>query len=595
MADLEDLVPRLQAHLQQVHDAPSTPLDQKLLDTASYIYSADLDPETAQRLILQIYQLLPTLQQDPSPVNRLLSKLLEPVPLSDILSFEPPVDFVAGLDLAAQPFNLLTLSLLEKADATSAQRLATSQPQVFVSLVRLWLVTEDEAVADTAGTVILHLLRVDKEVSETAGWDGAVWKRIFRDRDVYGQLYAICHLQSKEPILLSKSRKTIAQARLLDWLPAVGAMDWTSITQSYHPTIESSYGLNPGYEGLLDFAALHMVDFKSDVLMHRSLINFYKTLITTITGGYVHHSPNSSISLDFLTTRGLHSRTLAYYVQPDDPSHDPLDSKFLYGPAADYVASYVSFYPDDFMDNRELQQKVLEKINNATKMSIQRWVHSQSPAEDLHVLSSLPRPLLVLAGHGSPHCELPSRVANPDVLNTLATLFHGPITANTETFPPQSEDAAFHDSDDVEVHAARELYDYYIMNNNRLWSDAVNHADTIALKDTALAATNLIRAVITAPWNGIEVIMSPPAKSSVVPWLLSGPRTFSNLVGGHGDAESAAYKVAMAKFDCLRVFYERVKERREWRAVADAAKKRLEEGPWGRGTEVGGRIATLEL
>ena len=594
MADQEDLVPRLQAHLQQVHDAPSTPLDQKLLDTASYIYGADLDPETAQRLILQIYQLLPTLQQDPSPVNRLLSKLLEPVPLSDILSFEPPVDIVAGLDLAAQPFNLLTLSLLEKADATSAQRLATSQPQVFVSLARLWLATEDEAVADTAGRVILHLLRVDKEVSETAGWDGAVWKRIFRDRDVYGQLYAICHLQSKEPILLSKSRKTIAQARLLDWLPAVGAMDWTSITQSYHPAIESSYGLNPGYEGLLDFASLHMVDFKSDVLMHRSLINFYKTLITTITGGYVRHSPNSSISLDFLTTRGLHSRTLAYYVQPDDPSHDSLDSKFLYGPAADYVASYVSIYPDDFMDNRELQQKVLDKISNATKLSITQWAHSQSPAEDLHVLSSLPRHLLVLAGHRSPHCELPSRVANPDVLNTLATLFHGTI-ADTETFPPQSEDAALHDSDDTEVHAAKELYDYYIMNNNRLWIDAVNHADTIALKNTALAGTNLIRAVITAPWNGIEAIMSPPAKSSVVPWLLSGPRTFSNLVGGHGDAESAAYKVAMAKFDCLRAFYERVKERREWRPVADAAKKRLEEGPWGRGAEVGGRIATLEM
>ncbi len=484
MADQEDLVPRLQAHLQQVHDAPSTPLDQKLLDTASYIYGADLDPETAQRLILQIYQLLPTLQQDPSPVNRLLSKLLEPVPLSDILSFEPSVDIVAGLDLAAQPFNLLTLSLLEKADATSAQRLATSQPRVFVSLARLWLATEDEAVADTAGRVILHLLRVDKEVSETAGWDGAVWKRIFRDRDVYGQLYAICHLQSKEPILLSKSRKTIAQARLLDWLPAVGAMDWTSITQSYHPAIESSYGLNPGYEGLLDFASLHMVDFKSDVLMHRSLINFYKTLITTITGGYVRNSPNSSISLDFLTTRGLHSRTLAYYVQPDDPSHDSLDSKFLYGPAADYVASYVSIYPDDFMDNRELQQKVLDKIHNATKLSIAQWAHSQSPAEDLHVLSSLPRHLLVLAGHRSPHCELPSRVANPDVLNTLATLFHGTM-ADIET-----EDAALHDYDDTEVHAAKELYDYYIMNNNRLWIDAVNHADTIALKNTALAGTN---------------------------------------------------------------------------------------------------------
>lgn len=170
---------------------------------------------------------------------------------------------------------------------------------------------------------------------------------------------------------------------------------------------------------------------------------------------------------------------------------------------------------------------------------------------------------------------------------------------------------------EAESRAARSLYFIYLSHNDRLWSDVVTCAETPALKENALAAINLISAVITANWStssgssssgatntGIEAMFMPPALSSVIPYLLRPSQSFSNLVGGRGDAESAAYRLAMAKFDVLRALHSRLNtllegrppdEVREKKQIADAVSARLAEGPWARGAEVGGRIGTLEL
>jgi hypothetical protein len=247
-------------------------------------------------------------------------------------------------------------------------------------------------------------------------------------------------------------------------------------------------------------------------------------------------------------------------------------------------------HPHDFAKSTEIQEKIIKKISAAVDLSPSRWAHAQSPAEDLHVLSCIPRPVLLSLGSRSPLLSIPSRATNPDALHTLATIFHGPIEVDTITFPPRALDV---EDDEGERRAARDLYYSYISHNDRLWSDIITHADTVALKEQALAAINLLKAVITAKWDGSNAILE--ARSTVVPWLLSPPKTFSNLVGGHGDAESAAYKIAMAKFDVLKAFYARVKDSGADAVVLRAAQERIAEGPWGRGGDVGGRIATLEM
>jgi hypothetical protein len=584
---------QLRRHFQQVQSDPSTLLDEKLLDTAIYALIPTLTPQDSQTLILEIYQLLPILQQDPTPLVRLLARLLEPVPLSAILSLEPPVDFIAGLQVAEPPLNNLTLSLLEKADGNAARTLASAHPQLFISLVELWLGTQDEGIADKAGKVLIHLLKVDLPETGTVGLDGPVWKRVFRDRDVYERLFAITDTNTNQDTTLSKSRKTIAQARLLDWLPEVGRLDWTSISQSYHPTIGSAFSLPSGQQSLLDYAASYMVDYKRDVLMHRTLISSYEALLSINPENSLQTSP----ALAFLQKSGLHTRTLAYYTTPDDPAHDPLDVSFLYAPAAMYTARWAETYPLDLTSphNKDVQTRVLKKISAAVNVPAARWAHSHSPSEDLHVLASLPRSSLLSLGASNPVLSIPSRAANTDALNCLATLFHGPL-AEAITFPTPTPPKA---NEGEEIKAAQALYAQYLQENPRLWTDITQHADTIALAPQALASIGLIKAVLAARWSGIDALMfdESPAKATVVPWLLAPPKTFSNLVGGRGDAEGAAYKIAAARFDVLKAFEARVREdgREEWQTVAKAAEERVREGVLGKGQEVGGRIATLEL
>lgn len=75
-------------------------------------------------------------------------------------------------------------------------------------------------------------------------------------------------------------------------------------------------------------------------------------------------------------------------------------------------------------------------------------------------------------------------------------------------------------------------------------------------------------------------------------------------MGGVGDTENSAYRVAMSKFECLKEVYNRLKvyceeggeEGNSWEDVVKTLRKKVDEGPFGgRSGEVGGRIATMEL
>lgn len=406
----------------------------------------------------------------------------------------------------------------------------------------------------------------------------------------------------------------------MEWLPPVGAMDWNAISRSHHEDIEKQHGARGG---LLEFAALRMVDFKDDVLMHRCLVDFYSDLLHTTKAPTTGVSARiDSPALRYLITEGLHARTAAIYVQPFGTPVDPLEAMFLYGPAANYIATYASSYPGHFMAG-QMPRQVSEHLMKALDLSPAKWAHADSPKHDLHLLASLPRKSLLPGGDGSgswntsPVSLLPSRSTNPDVLNTLATIFHGP-EKQAISFPPSSPMSIDNDEEkQVEGATARTLYFTYLVNNPRFWNDIATHADTVALKDLALSAVNCISTVITANWStkpvlilpstiatpetGYMAILSPPALEHALPYLLKPPQTFANLVGGRGDAESAAYKIASAKFDAVRALHSRLLVMVEQRPgegyeeIVATLEKRLTDGPLSREGEVGGRIGTLEL
>ena len=77
-------------------------------------------------------------------------------------------------------------------------------------------------------------------------------------------------------------------------------------------------------------------------------------------------------------------------------------------------------------------------------------------------------------------------------------------------------------------------------------------------------------------------------------------QTFGNAVGGgRGDVESAAWKVAVAKYEVLEAFLAGVKRlddgNAEMREMIAAVSKRVAEGPMGGSTGVGGMVGTMEL
>ena len=299
MADsnTDDLVNRL---LQNVHDVsqdPATSLNVRTFDEAELLFTRTMQKEQHLSVIQALVALLPSLQQDATPVVNLLLKLLESFTYSDVLNFgSQSLPFTDGLAVGERmvSYNRLVLTLLEKAThnpADAAQ--VASMLDTMLALVRLWLCTNDTGIASQASKLLLDLLKVDQQIQTDPdshipeGGQGFVWRRVFGDRNVYGTMFEACSLSGPSSITLSKNQQTLAQARLMEWLPTVGAMDWSAISRSHHSDIESAYGVT---DGLLEFAALRMVDYKDDVLMHRCLIDFYSDLLHTT------KSTNSGIS-----------------------------------------------------------------------------------------------------------------------------------------------------------------------------------------------------------------------------------------------------------------------------------------------------------
>ena len=288
-----DTLERLQAHLELVSKQPYEALDQKLLDESEFLLAPRIAQDSTKnaQLIQQISSLLPTLQQNPEPVINLLRKLVKPLSFADVLKFEPQVDFVGGLNVAALPYNRLMLELLSKAKhAPNDLTALANQPDIVAALVTLWLATDDVGVADYAGHVLEDLLEADQEKvsvathgigdaeSSSHGGQGLLWRRLFGDRDIYSLLFSACTATSAE----QQKKASLAKARLLAFAPRLGRLDWSYLTRSHHQNVEKQYGVEPPFEGFLDFVAVKMVDYAADVLLHINLIQCYEELLSQV-------------------------------------------------------------------------------------------------------------------------------------------------------------------------------------------------------------------------------------------------------------------------------------------------------------------------
>ncbi|KAK3059440.1 hypothetical protein LTS18_010871, partial [Coniosporium uncinatum] len=399
-------------------------------------------------------------------------------------------------------------------------------------------------------------------------------------------------------------------ARLMQWLPQVGKLDWRTITQNSFTEYDSSYKLPPN--GLLGFAVKDMVD-PDDLLMIRSLFDFYTTLMLEIKDRPSDAHDDETVAAQYLISQGVHNEAMNVWLDPSKSSYESMFHSFLYSASADYISAYCNTCPQHCERYEDTGNRILHTLQQKLSGSFERLIRQETFVTDLKVLCALPRSILL--SDPSVLTRLPTRIPNKEIFSALAVIFHGPVSAVEEIrWPPSDIDtittnsATTLNSTSANAKQAHDLCTTYLSANSSFYTDLITAADIVAMPDVATAAMSLISAIITANWTSdtpaIATLLDPQTANVIVPWLLKPPQTFTNLVGGRGDTESAAWKVARAKFDALRLFqgrlqayaHDRPGPREEQLLVA--VEERVRGGVWGEtegGGEVGGRIATLEM
>ncbi|KAI9884370.1 MAG: homoserine O- acetyltransferase [Watsoniomyces obsoletus] len=484
---------------------------------------------------------------------------------------------------------------------------------------------------------------------------GLMWRRWFDDPEIYTIFFTLTSLDVPDPQTgqVDKRQRTVAQARLLDLIPRLASLDLPRLKASHFPEVEARFGLEYEKEGLLDYAVLHMVDTSDDLLMYITLVDFYGSFIrlsseVVARAGSTPASRYSSPALDYLITTGRHAQTCSDYLS-SDASHARtcLEASVRRVRSANYLAIYASTYPDHLLTAKTSGDELL--ITEVVDFLHQELEEvGTGPLEahtsyDLHLLVSIPR-LAMLPRGADPESEfavdaasesLPAKleiaVANEDVLKTLAAIFHGPTEEESRSAErPYHSDGEDWELDpgfwDLEAAAARVLCLMYTYHDPSWVKRVVTIAETIVMTDAALAAIGLITAIITAEWkeapygNGVgrhgfilpvegqvlNVFGKPQPLTGMefllqqenfhlVQYLCRPPQTFANLVGGRGDSESAAYRVAVAKNDALRAFHKALRGMpREYNSVKKMVAQALNRPLFG-GSEPGAKVATMEM
>lgn len=655
MASSQTLLADAKSHLRTVIDVPETPLEASLLDRVRTEAVPSIAPEDRKSLISLVVEFLHEVKQDPSSVTKLAEDLFQPLTYSEIINYEAPDQLVAGLNSQSPPIQLLSIGILGlAAKHTGDVGIVAGHTVLAAALTDAWLTTPDISVAERARQVLSSLLLAEGNVDQQGDGvpatatlsesihQGLMQRRFFKDKSVYSRIFAHTNISKagdgESP--LGKREKTVAQGRLLDLLRDIWVIP--DVWQSQIQPIEQHYGSKPG-EGLMHYATLHMID-KADVLLRVTQIDFITDLVNS-----VHTKTSSQVTrgqlLEFLTTTGLHDDIMSIYTSPE--RQDALDVSFYYAPAAKYVAAFSQNYYEHLLSDTSMRTRIFKRLHEVLDaVPSSQWARNDGPAHDLHVLVSIPR--LILVPDPILVMRLPTRPASADAFRTLAYLFSGQISPQAEpeifTFPPPKEGASHNPSattgrvwQHAEQWASRHLFLKYIDQHPAFWTNVIEASSVTAFKDTAIAAIDLVNAMVKAQWqtepgetnfgvdlsgtaaadpadhgwygneppaNGVAAIIHPQVLDVLLPLIEKRPEGRGvGLLGS--DTESAAYHIQQAKLRLLaaletgiRDVVTRIPDGSEEKAMLSelaAGFSRLRRQGHARRNDAGMEVGTMEL
>lgn len=294
------LFPEVFAHLAAVESEPQTQLlDAELLKRVE----RSIDPSTPKDLLWRLLgtgeRLLQILQQDPSPLTRLLERNVSLLPFDELKLTISAQKLEEGLNSPSAPVQLLCLAYLRKAaDSPSGASFVAASSSLVRCLVTVWLSSESTEIAERSLESLEALLAVDSHNSITvlatdgnlgeAQGQGLLWRRVFTDADVYSIFFDWTSLRiSKRDVKTKKGLQlvTISQARLFDFIARLANYDWAAISTSALPSVETRYvpenDDSQPFGGLLRYAASHMID-TSDILMEVLRQDFFMRLLGVV-------------------------------------------------------------------------------------------------------------------------------------------------------------------------------------------------------------------------------------------------------------------------------------------------------------------------
>lgn len=493
---MSNLIDTLSAHLDHLDQDPSMPLDQKLFSECSLVLPRSLPKDSLTPIASKLASLVIRLTTDPTPAIDLLLILLSTHTYAEITALAPHIDFASGLSVDAAPFNALILHIIDTAADSHTDALDLIRgPCICRELCTLWMNTEDIGIADKCSKVLLKLLNTEKDSADEQ--EMPIWHTILSANNVDYFMHT-CSMSVRK-CEMDEAEQSIAQGRLLGWLLDLVRTRQSFITQGLRS--KKLYPANSAYH-LLTFA-LDMVDEEKDVLMHVCLLQFMTGLLLIRSDG--DNADTLSPTFELLVPSFVQDNTMHLYLNPEDLDFDPLDLSLLRPEAARFVAAYASMYPKHFSESGTMSQ-VLTRLKDNFDISPGQWASQSVPLADLHVLSSLPResllpPKVGRTFQGSPVALLPTKTTHPAVLDTLATIFHGPLDDKTAVFPVVSPMVDHVDTEaQAETDAAKRLYQLYLSYNPRMHQDLELHARTLAVPELAVAAERLQHAIKTARW-----------------------------------------------------------------------------------------------
>ncbi|TFB04931.1 hypothetical protein CCMA1212_002826 [Trichoderma ghanense] len=303
-----------QTHLRSLENDASLPFNLKLLDDIELQLTESNIPPLLPAVLPPLTRILKTTTQDPSPLLSLTIKLLSPLTFTRTLTIADPPSLLAALASPLPGANLLALAIIHKAAKTPTEvALLSTFPDVVDALVTRWLESPDVGVGERAAKVLGDLLETDCEIvreppssnptgSSIHGFQvfppaaaanrrrmpghGRLWRLILLERPILERITTLCSPETTTttPPTRPRHQTSLSQGRLLRLLTRLATLNIRAISQTSFPELfplpdAAAQALG---RGILQWAALSMVNKTDDALMHLNLIDFFETFVSVM-------------------------------------------------------------------------------------------------------------------------------------------------------------------------------------------------------------------------------------------------------------------------------------------------------------------------